>query len=68
MAVVKLTLTMNVRGALWFHKLAKDAGLSTTAYMNQVLLKHLNQTPGIDLSQSPYSQPKGVSNVEEKGK
>lgn len=33
-----------------------------TEFIEQLLLRQLQQTPGVDLSQSPYSQPQGVSN------
>lgn len=31
-------------------------------YIATVLLRHLEQLPEVDLSQSPYSEPKGDSN------
>lgn len=65
MAVLLLHVPVNTRAALWLHFLARQKGQITAKYVNQVLLKHLNETPGVDLSQSPYSEPKGVSDVKE---
>lgn len=61
MAVIKIPLFINVRAVLWYRYLAEKKKVSTVTLMNQVLLKHLNNTPGVDLSQSPSSEPKGVS-------
>jgi len=50
---------------MWLIHLAKKNHQTTHAYIQQVLLRHLYTTPGIDLSQSPSSEPKGVSNEQE---
>ena len=65
MAVIRIPLLLNVRAVLWYKELARRKDISTVQLMNQVLLKHLEQTPGVDLSQSPYSEPKGVSDGKE---
>lgn len=65
MALVQMHVLVNARAAIWLHFLAQQKKQSVAKYTNQVLLKHLNETPGVDLSQSPYSKPKGVSNVKE---
>ena len=62
MAKITLTCSMNVRVAVWIHYLAFQKKESTSKYIETVLLRHLNQLPGADLSRSPYSEPKGVSN------
>lgn len=62
MARIPITCFLNARAAIWLHYLALQENQSTSEYMNQVLLRHLEQLPEVDLSQSPYSQPKGVSN------
>lgn len=61
MAVVKIHLILNVRAAVWVEFLARKQNMSSYAYITDVLLKHLENKPGVDLSQSPYSEPKGVS-------
>ena len=61
MAVMKVVLHINVRAVLWYQVLSRRKRISISQLMNEVLLKHLHQTPGIDLSQSPSSEPKGVS-------
>jgi len=54
---------MNMRiAAVMANCLALKQGISPSQYMEQVLLRNLQQTPGIDLSQSSSSKPKGVSN------
>lgn len=65
MALITTHVVINTRAALWLHFLAKQKGEHTSKYANQVLLKHLEHTSGVDLSQSPYSEPKGVSNGKE---
>lgn len=62
MARTPITTILNVRAAVWIHYLALKENVSPSKYIEQVLLRHLAQTPEVDLSQSPYSQPKGVSN------
>lgn len=65
MALIQIHVQINARAALWLHFLAQQKKQTVAKYTNQVLLKHLEHTPGIDLSQSPYSEPKGVSNGKE---
>jgi hypothetical protein len=65
MALIQIHALINARAAIWLHYLAEQKRLTMKSYLNQVLLKHLEQTPGVDLSQSPYSEPKGVSNGKE---
>lgn len=62
MARIPITCLLNARAAIWLHYLALQENQSTSEYMNQVLLRHLQQTQGVDLSQSPHSEPKGESN------
>lgn len=62
MARTPITTILNVRAAVWIHYLALKENISPSKYMEQVLLRHLEQLPEVDLSQSPYSKPKGVSN------
>lgn len=66
-AKIPITCILNARAAIWIHHLALEENKSPSNYMGQVLLRHLANKPGVDLSQSPYSKPKGVSNVK-KGK
>lgn len=65
MAQMRFFFNINCRAGLWLEFLARQSTVSTITYINQVLLKHLHEQPGVDLSQSPYSEPKGVSNGEE---
>lgn len=65
MAQMRFFFNINCHAGLWLEFLARQATVSTITYINQVLLKHLEHTPGVDLSQSPYSKPKGVSNGKE---
>lgn len=62
MAKITLPCLVNARVAVWIHYLALQEDCSTSQYIEQVLLRHLQHTPGVDLSRSPYSQPKGDSN------
>ena len=63
MAKAKCTVVLNVRAALWLYELAKRDKQSTTTYIETVLLRHLAQHPGVDLSSSPLTD--GGSHVEE---
>ena len=65
MALIQIHVQINARAALWLHFLARQKKQTASKYTNQVLLKHLHEQPGVDLSQSPYSEPKGVSNGKE---
>lgn len=65
MALIQMHVQINARAAIWLHYLAEQKRMRLKPYLNQVLLKHLEHTPGVDLSQSPYSEPKGVSNGKE---
>lgn len=65
MATMRMSFTINTRAGIWLHYLGEESGIGASDYIEQVLLKHLQQTPGVDLSQSPYSEPKGVSNGKE---
>lgn len=65
MALMTNYAQVNARAAMWLHYLAEQKRMKLKPYLNQVLLKHLEHTPGVDLSQSPYSKPKGVSNGKE---
>jgi hypothetical protein len=61
MAKITLPCLVNARVAIWIHYLSFQQGQSTSQYIQNVLLRHLQQSPGVDLSRSPYSEPKGVS-------
>ena len=62
MAKISISCLVNARVAIWIHYLALQENVPPSKYMEQVLLRHLETLPEVDLSQSPYSQPKGVSN------
>lgn len=62
MAQSRISFNINVRAKIWLEFLGYQQKMILPKYIEQVLLRHLEQTPGVDLSQSPYSQPKGVSN------
>jgi len=62
MAKIRTAFCLNARAMIWLHFLANQTHhKSTMSYVEAVLLRHLEQTPGVDLSRSPYSEPKGVS-------
>jgi len=65
-AKIPITCILNARAAIWIHYLALEENKSPSEYMSQVLLRHLANKPGVDLSQSPYSQPKGVSKCQKR--
>lgn len=62
MSKVPIRIHLNTRALIWIHFLAQKSKVSSLKYIEMVLLRHLEQTPEIDLSRSPYSEPKGVSN------
>ncbi len=63
MTITSITIFMNMlKASVRASRLSLDQGISPSQYIKQVMLRHLQQTPEIDLSQSPYSKPKGVSN------
>lgn len=68
MAKVGFTIYLPTRAAIWLHYISDSRRQRTYTYIETVLLRHLEQLPEVDLSRSPYSQPKGVSNGEESGK
>ena len=65
MAVIRVPVVLNVRAALWLRYVSAKKKMKVQDYAGGVLLKHLYQTPGVDLSQSPFSEPKGVSDGKE---
>lgn len=62
MSKIPTVITLNTRALLWIQYLASEHRQSSQVYIEQVLLRHLETIPEVDLSQSPYSQPKGASN------
>lgn len=59
MSKVVFHVSINTRVYLWLKYLAdQEKANSVRTYVEQVLLGHLTTTPGVDLSQSPYSKPK----------
>lgn len=63
MTITPITIIMNMHEAsVRASRLSLEQGISPSQYIKQVLLRHLEQLPEVDLSQSPYSKPKGVSN------
>lgn len=62
MAQTRISFNINVRAMIWLDWKAKRSGMKLPNYIATVLLRHLEQLPEVDLSQSPYSEPKGVSN------
>ncbi len=64
MSKVLILVTVNTKAYLWAQSIALKNKTTTAKYVEKVLLRHLAQSPGVDLSQSPYSEPKGVSNGE----
>lgn len=61
MAKMLLGVGLPIRSYLWLEFLAKLENRKTSDYAQQVLLRHLLQHPVVDLSRSPFSEPKGVS-------
>lgn len=59
MAVGGLLISLPIRACWWLAYLAKRDGMSARAYASAVLLRHLEQHPGVDLGRSPNSEPKG---------
>jgi hypothetical protein len=62
MAQSRISFNINVRAKIWLEFLGYQQKLILPKYIEHVLLRHLEQLPEVDLSQSPYSEPKGVSN------
>lgn len=69
MSKVRWSVQVNLRAFEWMITLARRhfkkqeiTNGELTEYIELLLLRQLQQTPEVDLSQSPYSQPKGVSN------
>ena len=69
MSKIRWSVQVNLRAFEWMITLARRhfkkqeiTNGELTEYMELLLLRQLQQTPEVDLSQSPYSQPKGVSN------
>lgn len=57
MSKVVVHLSVNTRAYNWIkHLTYKEKVSSVRVYMEQVLLRHLEQHPEVDLSQSPFSQ------------
>lgn len=46
MALIQMHVQVNARAALWLHYLANQKKMRVKPYLNQVLLKHLENTPG----------------------
>lgn len=69
MSKIRWSVQVNLRAFEWMITLARRhfkkqeiTNGELTEYIELLLLRQLQQTPEVDLSQSPYSQPKGVSN------
>ena len=69
MSNIRWSIEVNTRAFQWIVTLAGKYYVrqnvtngDVTEFINILLLRQLTQTPGVDLSQSPYSEPKGVSN------
>jgi len=62
MSKVQWTVFINKRAFEWIIRLKQKTGSRSIQSMIEILLlRQLEHTPGVDLSQSPYSEPKGVS-------
>lgn len=59
---IAFTCILRESDGIKIRRLAHKQNMSPSYYIEQVLLRHLETLPEIDLSQSLYSQPKGVSN------
>ena len=53
MAVLTVTIQLPVRAALWVHKLSMEQKISVRKFLEGVVLRGINNIPGVDLSQSP---------------
>lgn len=69
MSKIRWSIQVNLRAFEWMITLARRhfkkqeiTNGELTEYIELLLLRQLEQLPEVDLSQSPYSQPKGVSN------
>lgn len=64
-STVKIVIEINTRAYEWLKWLTKGHRGGVKYYANLVLLRHLEQLPGVDLSQSPFSEPIGGSDEPE---
>jgi len=61
-SVVRVWIEINYRAFQWYQAHYKCKTVSETSQaMTRVLLRNLQQQSGIDLSRSPFSEPKGES-------
>lgn len=64
MSKVRVYIEIPSRAFEWIRYISgADAYTSLSKFIVELLLRQLEHTPGVDLSQSPYSKPKGASNV-----
>ena len=61
MAVLTVTIQLPVRAALWVHAIASKEKTSVRKFLEGLVLRGLQTTPGVDLSRSPGDLLKGGS-------
>jgi len=60
MSKVRICIELNYRAYEWIKHLSdKESYTGIVKYISGLLLRHLEQTPGVDLSQSPFTQQGG---------
>ena len=65
MAVLTVTIQLPVRAALWVHAIASKEKTSVRKFLEGMVLRGLQTTPGVDLSRSPGNLLKGGRDGEE---
>jgi hypothetical protein len=59
MSAGTLTIQLPSRACWWIKKLAKEQQISVRDLLEQMVLKELHHTPGVDLSRSPTIHKEG---------
>lgn len=63
MSVVSIMVTLNTRAAHWVSYLARENKKGSAKYIEDVVLRHLQTTLGVDLRRHP-EQSRGASDGE----
>lgn len=64
MSKVRICIELNYRAYEWIKYLSdKESYTGIAKYISGLLLRHLEHTPGVDLSQSPFTSIQGGSDV-----
>jgi hypothetical protein len=61
----KILVELPARACWWIKFLAEEAGVTARHYLQVVVLRHLAETPGVDLSRSPESLKGGSDGCKE---